>query len=35
MKGWRYDVFGKDALNLKAGKIMLGIKNDKIHRFDV
>jgi ribonuclease D len=35
MKGWRYDVFGKDAQALKAGKIMLGIKDEKINRFDV
>jgi ribonuclease D len=30
LKGWRYDVFGQDALALKQGKIFLGLKNGKI-----
>ncbi|HPD82877.1 MAG: ribonuclease D [Alphaproteobacteria bacterium] len=28
--GWRFEVFGKDALDLKAGKLFLGIKNGQI-----
>ncbi len=31
LKGWRYEVFGKDALDLKAGKIAFTIKGKKIH----
>lgn len=33
MKGWRFDVFGKDALALKKGEITLGLKDKKIHKF--
>ena len=33
MKGWRFEVFGKDALALKAGDIALGLKDGKIHKF--
>lgn len=33
MKGWRFEVFGQDALDLKNGKITLGLKNGKIHKF--
>jgi ribonuclease D len=35
LKGWRYDVFGKDALELKAGKIAIGLKNNKITKHKV
>lgn len=30
MKGWRYEVFGKLALQLKAGGLALAIKKDKL-----
>lgn len=30
MHGWRYDLFGRDALALKRGKTVLGIKNGRI-----
>jgi len=30
MQGWRYDIFGKLALDLKAGKIALSADHDKI-----
>lgn len=30
MNGWRYDIFGKDAIALKEGKLTLGLKNGKI-----
>ena len=30
LKGWRYDVFGKDALALKSGKLSLALHNNKI-----
>lgn len=35
LKGWRYNVFGKDALELKAGKIAVGLKNGKITKYVV
>lgn len=35
MKGWRFEIFGQDALALKEGKISLGLKNNKIHKFTV
>lgn len=34
MKGWRFEVFGKDAIALKKGKITLGLKNGTIHKFE-
>lgn len=34
MKGWKFEVFGKDALALKHGKITLGLKDGKIHKFE-
>lgn len=34
MKGWRRDVFGKDAMALKKGDITLGLKNGKMHKFE-
>lgn len=30
MKGWRYEVFGREALALKAGKITLGLEKGRI-----
>ena len=30
LKGWRYEVFGKDALDLKHGRIALGLDNGHI-----
>lgn len=33
LKGWRYEVFGKDAIALKNGKITLGLKDGQIHKF--
>jgi len=30
LKGWRYDIFGKDALALKNGKLWLGAANGKV-----
>ncbi len=30
LKGWRYELFGKDALDLKAGKLALSITQKKI-----
>ncbi|MDC0074415.1 ribonuclease D [Alphaproteobacteria bacterium] len=30
LKGWRYDIFGKDALELKKGNLYMTIKEDKI-----
>jgi len=35
MKGWRFEIFGQDALALKEGKISLGLKDNKIHKFEV
>ena len=33
MKGWRFEVFGKDAVALKNGAITLGLKDGQIHKF--
>lgn len=33
LKGWRHDVFGKDALALKNGKLAIGLKKGKITKF--
>lgn len=30
MKGWRYEIFGKDVEDFKTGKIALGLKNGEI-----
>jgi ribonuclease D len=30
LKGWRYDIFGKDAISLKEGKVAFAIKNGEI-----
>lgn len=34
MKGWRFELFGKEAMDLKEGKLFLGIKNGKIFKHD-
>lgn len=34
IKGWRAEVFGNDALRLKKGDIMLGLKDGQIHKFE-
>ncbi len=34
VKGWRLEVFGKDALALKSGNITLGLKDGQIHKFN-
>ena len=31
LQGWRYDVFGKDALELVEGKLAFAVKNGKLH----
>ena len=33
LKGWRYEIFGKDALDMKEGKLMIGLENGKIKKF--
>jgi ribonuclease D len=33
MKGWRYEVFGKDAVALKNGEIALSLKDKRISKF--
>ncbi len=35
LKGWRYEVFGRDALALKNGLLAIGLKDSKILKFDV
>ncbi len=35
LKGWRYEVFGKDALALKAGELSIGLKDGKITKYKV
>lgn len=35
LKGWRYEVFGRDALALKKGHIAIGLKDSKIEKFDI
>ena len=32
MKGWRYEIFGKDAIALKEGNLSLGLKDGKIFK---
>jgi len=32
LKGWRYEVFGKEALALKNGQTALSLKNGRIHK---
>ena len=33
MKGWRYDMFGKDAIEIKTGKLSIGLNGNKIVRY--
>jgi ribonuclease D len=35
LRGWRLEVFGNEALALKAGKIAIGLKNGKITKYNV
>ncbi|MEM7650868.1 MAG: ribonuclease D [Pseudomonadota bacterium] len=35
LKGWRYDVFGKDALAVKNGSLAVGLKHGKIVKYKV
>jgi ribonuclease D len=35
LKGWRYDVFGREALALKEGKIAVGLRDNKITKYNV
>ncbi len=35
LKGWRYEVFGKDALALKSGKVAFTIADNKIRIIDL
>jgi ribonuclease D len=35
MKGWRYELFGKDALALKKGGLALGLKGAKVTKYKV
>jgi ribonuclease D len=35
MKGWRYEIFGKEALALKHGHLAIGLKDSKIVKFKV
>jgi ribonuclease D len=35
LSGWRRDIFGEDALALKAGKLAIGLSGDKITKFPV
>lgn len=35
LKGWRLEVFGREALALKAGQIAIGLKGSKITKYDV
>jgi ribonuclease D len=35
LKGWRYEVFGKDAMELKKGQLAIGLKGTKITKYKV
>lgn len=35
LEGWRYEVFGRDALALKAGKLAIGLKDGDITKYQV
>ena len=35
MKGWRYEVFGKYAVDLKRGKLAIGVRGSKTVKFKV
>lgn len=34
LKGWRYEIFGRDALALKNGELAIGLKDDKVIKFN-
>lgn len=33
LKGWRFDVFGKEAIELKHGRLSLGLKDGQIQKY--
>lgn len=35
LKGWRFEVFGREALSLKEGKIAIGLKDGRITKYNV
>jgi len=35
LKGWRYEVFGREAIALKNGETAIGLKNSRIEKFSV
>ena len=35
MKGWRYEIFGQEALALKKGELAIGLNNDKITKYKI
>ena len=35
MHGWRYEIFGKEAQALKAGRIAIGLKKGRIVKYDI
>lgn len=35
LQGWRYKIFGKEALDLKSGKLAIGLKNGEIVKYNV
>ena len=34
-KGWRYEVFGKDAIDLKEGRLAIGLKDSQITKYKI
>ena len=35
MRGWRYEIFGREAVALKNGEIAIGLKGSKIVKHKV
>ena len=35
LKGWRREIFGQDALALKAGKLAIGLSGERITKFSI
>lgn len=35
LKGWRFEIFGRDALALKNGALAIGLKNGAVVKYDV
>jgi len=35
LQGWRLDIFGRDALSLKNGEVAIGLRDDKIVKFNI